>query len=332
MIFQGNNRTPAWLFPVAVCALTVLALPVRAQEPPAQREELRAVIRISNRLIEEVASREEITAAIPYRDIVLGFCCEGIIYGQGKVTVDLSAAQSGTFIINAHGTGQTYARAVRGPIVAWFPAWGPFTSRTLVRFDGRKFILADTTTCAEVHGHLDKVEGRHGGCVGRAVGCVIRPAGQLLVPRAEKQAEPIAEYSVTNFVNELGREIVGKLNQSTRIEESLDRLFPEAKGWVFQITTGPDFIQSAYGPPGSPAPVLPPNPNRSDKVRLEVWLHSTSKHAAPLAKLANQPLAKQLVQAYLKATVPELAALSGDQSVAAVGPWLVISIGPPKAD
>jgi hypothetical protein len=246
--------------------------------------------------------------------------------------VDLSAAQSGTFIINAQGTGQTYTRGVRGPIVAWGPASGPFCSRTLVRFDGRKFALGDTTPWAEVHGHLDKVEGRCGTCVGRAVGHFLRPAGELLIPRAEEQAKPIAEYHLTNFVNQLGGEIVAKLNQSTRIEESLDRLFPEAKGWVFQITTGPDFIQSAYGPPGSPPPVLPPNPNRSEKLRLEVWLHSTSKHAAPLAKLANEPLAKQLVQAYLKATVPELAALSADQSVAAVGPWLVISIGAPKVE
>src|SRR5262249_42500185 len=152
---------------------------------------LRAVIRISNRLIEEVASREQITAAIPYRDVVLGFCCEGIIYGQGKVAVDLSAAQSeGTFIINAQGTGQTYTRAVRGPIVAWGPAWGPFPSRTRVRCDGRKFILGDTMPWAAVHGPLDKVETRRGGCVGRAMGYVVRPAGQMLMPLAERQAEP----------------------------------------------------------------------------------------------------------------------------------------------
>ena len=96
MIFQGNKKTPAWLLPVAVCALTVLALPVQAQEPPAQREELRAVIRISNRLIEEVASREEITAAIPYRDIVLLNAAAAFLVADKVETlregVDLAAA------------------------------------------------------------------------------------------------------------------------------------------------------------------------------------------------------------------------------------------------
>jgi hypothetical protein len=43
------------------------------------------------------------------------------------------------------------------------------------------------------------------------------------------------------------------------------------------------------------------------------------------------PLAKKLVQKYLEALLPELTALAENRSVDAVGEWLVISIGAPKA-
>jgi hypothetical protein len=67
-------------------------------------------------------------------------------------------------------------------------------------------------------------------------------------------------------------------------------------------------------------------------VGLELWLHSTTKGAEALDKLAKQPLAKQLVQAYLEATMPELAALTADRTVTAVGPWVVIYVGLPKRE
>ena len=116
------------------------------------------------------------------------------------------------------------------------------------------------------------------------------------------------------------------------MEESLNRLFPETKDWGFQLSTDANFIQAAYGPPGSEAIVLPENPKRLKNTRLELWLHSSTEGAAALAKLSKSPLAKELIQRYLEATLPELAALAEERSVAAVGPWIVISIGPPKTD
>ena len=79
-------------------------------------------------------------------------------------------------------------------------------------------------------------------------------------------------------------------------------------------------------------PVLPENPGRLKDVRLELWLHSTATEAQDLVKLSKNPLAKALVQKYLETVFPELAALSENRSLDAVGPWLVISIGSPKED
>jgi hypothetical protein len=116
------------------------------------------------------------------------------------------------------------------------------------------------------------------------------------------------------------------------VEKSLNRLFPATKDWEFQLSTDSQFIQAAFGPPNSTAPVLPENSGRPKDTRLELWLRTTTKEAQSLAKLSKQPLAKQLVQRYLEATLPELAVLTEERTVTAVGPWLVICIGAPKAD
>jgi hypothetical protein len=152
-----------------------------------------------------------------------------------------------------------------------------------------------------------------------------------MMPRAEARGRPIADAYLTKFVEDLADDIVGQLNRTTAVEESLNRLFPETKDWGFRLSTDANFIQAAYGPPGSEAIVLPEHPGRLKNTRLELWLHSSTKGAEAVAKLSKSPLAKELLQRYLEATLPELAALTENRSVAAVGSWIVISIGPSKA-
>jgi hypothetical protein len=78
-------------------------------------------------------------------------------------------------------------------------------------------------------------------------------------------------------------------------------------------------------------PRLPENPGRLKDVRLELWLRSTTTEAQALVKLSKVPLARPLINRYLEAILPELAALAENRSVDSVGEWLVISLGAPKA-
>jgi hypothetical protein len=326
----SNIAQQTRLIPFVVCASLLMALPVRGQTPPTQPGEIKMVARISKQFIEDVAAREEVVAAIPYNARVLGFCCQGVINGRGKLSVELITGEGdATFVVSSQGWATTYARGVRGPIVALGPGWGPFASRTLIRFDGRKFSLVETTPWAQVHGHLDCLEGVHGGPVGRAVGCILLPLGQHFVPRAEAEATPIGEYYLKNFVDDLAGKIVKRLDDTTPVEKSINRLFPETRDWVFQMSTDPQFIQAAFGPRGSTVPRLPENPGGLKDVRLELWLHTTTKEAEDLAKLSKAPLARTLVRKYVETTLPELAGLAENRSLNAVGPWLVISIGAP---
>jgi hypothetical protein len=101
--------------------------------------------------------------------------------------------------------------------------------------------------------------------------------------------------------------------------------------WIFQVSSDANFIQAVYGPPDAKVPSLPAHPQPLANVDVEVWLRSSGKEAKFLENLSKQPLAHQLLQAYLEATLPKLAVLAEERSVVAAGSWIVISVGSRKA-
>jgi hypothetical protein len=337
MIAQFDFRKWTRLVPCVLSVSIALAAPVLAQEPPAPRREvkaeIKAVVRISKALIDEVVASQDVAAKIPLNAIILRIPFTGLIDGRGKLAAELQTQKGdGLMTINGQGPFEVCARGERGPIVVWAPTSGTFTSRTCIRFDGRKFFLLGTTACTDVHIEVERIEGRRGTRAGDAFGKMLLPTARLLIPRAERQATPVGNNYIVEFVNGLSEKIIAKLNRTTRVEESLNRLFPETQGWEFQLSTDPGFVQAAYGPHGSEVPTMPDNPGRLENTRLEVWLRATTKGGEALEKLSKQPLAKPLIQRYLEATLPELAAMTEERSVTFVNPWVVICIGKPKAE
>ena len=245
-----------------------------------------------------MAARKEVVATIPYNAIVLGFHCQGVIDGRANLSVDMTTDQGeATFVIYSQGTAQTYVRGVRGPIVALGPAWGPFTSRTLVRFDGRKFTVVETTPWAQVHGELERVEGRHGGRVGRAVGRLLLPVGRLLVPRAEAASHADWRVLPQDLRGRTGRKDCHEAEPHHPCGTIAESALSRDQGLGFSDC--PRIPNSSRRPMGHgvlEVPVLPENPGQLKDVRLELWVRSTTKEAQALAKLTKQPLAKQLVQ------------------------------------
>jgi hypothetical protein len=331
MIPHAIVRFLPWLVPYACCTAALLALPSTGHAQPGKLGDIQAVVRISKEMIDDVVSKVEVTGTIPYYARILGFHVEGLADGRGKLSVEIQPEDGkATVVVHAKGTGETYAYGTLGPVLATGFVRIPFTSETLVRFNGRKFSLGETTPHVQICAELDKLEGRHGRLPGRAAGCLLRPMAQFMLPHAEARGVPYGDFYLVQFINELGGKIVDKLNDATRVEESIDRLFPETRDWTAQLVADGNFIQAAYGPRGSASVVLPANPARTATTRMEIWLHPSNEGAAALAKLSKSPLAKELINSYLRATLPELAALTEDRSVAAVGPWIVITIGPPK--
>ncbi|AMV17301.1 hypothetical protein [Planctomyces sp. SH-PL14] len=314
------------LFAVSACLLTLT--PLYGQTLPVQQGEVQAIARLSKQFIEDEAARQEIVAAVPYNAQVQGFNTRGVIDARGKISIEMR--DQATFVLQSRGSAWTSPRGVRGPFVASGVAYGPFSSETLIRFDGRQFIPVQTTPWAQVHGELHRIEGRRGRPIGRIIGRLMLPVAQRLVPSAEVQATPIARSYLKNYVDDLSRQIAAKLNRRTPVEKSLNRLFPETREWAFQMSSDPQFLQAAYGPQGSQVPKLPDHPFRLKDVRMELWLRSTATEARDLEKISKLPLAKALVDKYIETQLPELADLGENRSLDAVQSWLVISVGGAK--
>jgi hypothetical protein len=320
----GKRLIPCFLLVVVVLSAPVA---VRGQDV----EGIQAVFRISKKRLDERVAQREVVANIPFCAIVLDTKVRGIIQGRGRLAVDLlSAEEEARFVVTGQGNGYTYATGVRGPLVIQGPASGPFRSRTIVRFDGSRFIREETTTWAEVHGAVDEIHGRHPGVLGKIVSRLARPIVEALIPQAEAEAVPFAKYYLANFVNDTAEEIIRKLNQTTPIEQSMHRIFPKTRDWVFVVSASESHLQAGFGPPGSPMPKLPQSDKIPSDSRMEMWLRTVGKEAKFLEDLAQRPLARALLKKYLEETLPELAALTDDISVVALGPWVVIVLGEEK--
>ena len=90
-----------------------------------RREQLIGRLRERYGIAKDVAAREEIVASVPYcNEKVLGFRFQGVIDGRAKLSVEMKTVQDeAIFVVASHGTAETYARGVRGPVVAMGQSW-----------------------------------------------------------------------------------------------------------------------------------------------------------------------------------------------------------------
>lgn len=314
-----------------VLSITVL-LPVHftagVQTSNPEGEEVKAVFRISKAFFDDAVGRQEIVADIPFSGRVLGMDCSGVIHGTAIPAVDiLENGQAAVFKVNASGTGSAQGNCFRGPLAVISPLWGPFRTETEVRFDGRTFSHGWTCAAVDLQGCLQEVRGRCNRRMGRLLGRGMTPLVRKLMPRAVAQAKPIADQHVQDFVENKAHEIIAILNKRSPVEASVNRILPETRNWVFQVSATRDYIQAAYGPPASAVPDFAQPAVTVNDLRVEAWLQSTGEEARALAELANSPLAKQLIDRYLEATLPELARLGNERVVTAEGKWVHIQIG-----
>jgi hypothetical protein len=305
---------------------------VRGQDPPPGPKETPAVMRIHRRLIDDVTTRE-IKASIPFRAVVVKADASGVIQGVGRTSVEiLPNDRESVFVVSSRGSAQADVTATRGPFYARGPAFGPFTSRTVVRFVGRRFTNEGTSTWAEVYGILEEVGTRRGGHFSRLIGRMAWPFAQALIPRAEREGVPYANHYLREFVDNLAARIIERLNRTTPLEQSVARVYPETKDWIYRLSATGEYIQGAVGPPDAVVPTLPDSPNLPKDLRVELWLRTTQKEAKFLEALGRLKLAGPLLREYLKQNLPEIGRLNAELSVTAVGTWLVIGIGELKEE
>lgn len=333
-MFHARSRRSLAL---TLCCITfcgeMAILPTRAQDLVEPENEIKAVFRISRQLVKDAIEQQELVANIPIRATIMGLDSSGVIHGRGKLAVELqSSGEQAMLIVRSKGKGAACITGRRGPIVVYVPSGGPFTTCSRINFDGRHFTPECTEAHANVHLSLQRITTRRDRLPGRVLGALARPVGKRMMPRAEPQAKGVTERAIVGFVNSEMDKNLTKLNEDLPVDDTVNRLFPNAADWKFYLAGEDEFIQAAFGPAGLGMPTLPEVPGRMENVLFEAWLRSTNEEAKALADLSNKPLAKRLVETYLEATLPKLAAMSGEKSITAVGSWVVISVAPPEQE
>lgn len=328
---MSKGLAPAVFFLCAFGGMSTLC--TQGQERIEPQDDIKAVFRISRQFVRQAIEEEELVANIPIRATILGLDSSGVIHGRGKLAVELqSSGEQAVVVVRSQGSGAACIKGVRGPIVAWVPSGGPFTTCSLLNFDGRQFSPGCTEAHANVQLHLQRITTRRDRLPGRMLGALARPVGRRMMPRAAPQAKRVTERAIVGFVNAEMDKNLAKLNEELPVDDTVNRLFPNTKDWKFYLNVEEEFIQAAFGPPGLGMALLPPVPSRMKSVLFETWLRSTNEEAKALEDLSNKPLAKRLVDTYLAATLPKLAAMSGEKSITAVGSWVVISVAPPEQE
>ena len=291
-------------------------------------DEIPIVFRLSKPFFDAVVGKQQIKADIPFSGRVLGLNCTAVIQGVAQPTIDIQGhGQSAIIRVRASGTGGATGNCYRGPVAVISPMWGPFTTRTDIQFDGRRFTHQCTCACIDLDGCLQQIRGRRNRRCGRALGRSLMPIGRKLMPRAVAQAKPLAERHVRDYVYQEAEKAITLLNQRSPVEDTIHRIFPETESWAIQLSGQPDFIQVSYGPTEAPQPELADIDDAVDVPHVEIWLKSTAEEAQALARLSNLPLANELIEKYLETNMPELFELGDQRAVTAVESWIRIQVG-----
>jgi hypothetical protein len=296
------------------------------QVAPAAENELPCVIRVSYVLLDELVD-DQVEAQIPFQSPMLGGQVWGSVNGRARLVVDLQeSASEATFIISATGNAAGCAYGRRACLRVSANVWVPFSATQVVRFDGDKFTVESLHVQSCPRAQLTAVTTKRSSAVGDLIGGAVRPCVNHMIPEAERQAIPVANRYLGQFVQKEANAVVAELNQITPVEAALREMYPELKEWRYRLSATETHLVAAYGPPGGAFPKLPTPPEPLPEARIEVWVRTTPEEAAFLQSMAQWNISNDLMKEFLL-DEPELEELLEDATVTAVENWVRVGIG-----
>ena len=128
------------------------------------------------------------------------------------------------------------------------------------------------------------------------------------------------------FVDTEADTIIAELNQTIPLEQSLHKLFPETKDWIYRLSTAEKYLQSYYGPKDAPIPTTPIVSERPQNPEMELWIQANSKDAKFIQLMAKLNQTHNLLKKFIPDADPLIASLIKNTRVTVSEPWLIISI------
>ncbi|MBN2022238.1 MAG: hypothetical protein JW809_05545 [Pirellulales bacterium] len=310
----------------------VLASGVAAQEgrvaaDARTRRETAIVLRISLELFDDL-TKDEFDEDLTVQTRILGADVRGTARAVGRVTVEPETSpQEAAFVIKVAGEARSQTVASQGPVRAFSRGTTKFEARKRIRFDGRAFHAEKTEARVEHRASIERVATSFNGLVGRVVqrlachhiGQVRRRAERIVA--ADTEADIVAQF------DDIGEDLVAELNETSKLEQTVAQLFPEAKSWEYRLTATDRYLQAAVGPEGCAPPTLPVAADDVTDAPVEVWIRTTSASAALVDTLRAWNQSHHQLRTYLPIPESDEARLVDNAQAIAVGPWVVVAVG-----
>ena len=125
---------------------------------------------------------------------------------------------------------------------------------------------------------------------------------------------------IVDLFDETGEELLGKLDELSVFDETIEKYFPETRDFEYQLATTDREILVAVGPTTAEFPDLP-----EPKADVELWIKTRPIEAAFIQLVADWEIAHDLLREYVPEE--EARAIADDISVESGDGWTVIRVG-----
>lgn len=310
------------LFGAAALALSLPAVQAGKDDPP----EVNVVLRISRTLVNEITT-QKVERTTPICTTFMDVQVRGRAHTRGTATLQFDTGpKANGFTVELRGTSLSETIGERPPVEVFVSGRLDFFLRKRVTFDGEKFRTLPTVADAQFTSNVDGIATPPG-----LLGVVIRIIATSKVRRQQPLADAMAleegkAQVIAAFDEEINKKI-DELNGVSPLEETINRLFPQTKNWIYYPEVTPTHLIVGAGPPGSVLPVLPTS-EKTD-APIELWIRNKPGTPGMLAVLKLWREAGKQLQEMLPPELSKKINLEGGFDTQTVKDWFVIQLGKP---
>lgn len=316
------------VFMTGILLLSVSVSPTQAGQDsnPSTESVPGIVFRVSGALIDEL-TKDEIKAEIPFAASILKSKASGTALGQATLSIEmLESDDTAAFIITAKGTATGCFDACRGKLRVDGGLAADFTVRKTVLFDGYRYHNDVTESEIALGTTINQVDSQRVFPIRLATQPLASTGVKVLHHEAEELAIPYAKQYLEEFVETEALEVIRELNETLPFEESLHKIYPDTKEWIYRLSADDQYLQSYFGPKNTPVPTLPGNAELTKDSGLEIWIQADPKEAILLKRLAEWNKHQNVLEKFFPDTDPLIKSIIKAATIQTSGPWLIISV------
>jgi SLA1 homology domain 1, SHD1 len=325
------------------------AIATAGDTPPPVPSEIpvhRAVLRVSETMLNSLMGNQEVNLATEVRDVILGTA----IYGRAQVVAKSGVKladnpDQATFDIVFDGVAYSRTTGYNGPAIIYSRSVTKFSATRQIVFEpGKGFQGLAPRVTARTETYIDGIGSSRGGVIGRIVR---RRAAKIAAARhseATEIARQKAERRIAAAFERNSEQRISRLNWIATLRSlAMAALRTSGSGEPrYACCTTPHYLQIATGIGESSSPIdLPTSPAAdSQGAPIEIWVHQSligEGAAVALDLLGEQIKASDLVKLITATasalgggpdTSSNLQSLFGEQQVRTykVGSWRVVEL------